>query len=336
METLAIETVDLGKVYSNGTVALNNVSLMIPRGSIFSFLGPNGAGKTTTVRVLSCVLKPTTGSATVLGWDVEGNDRVKTTIRRQIGVLTENHGLYERLTVEQNLRFFGSFYGLEQDQLDANIKMLLEDFKLTERLYEKVGTLSKGLKQRAALVKTLLHDPEIVFLDEPTAGLDPKASVEFREYIEYLGKKREKTIFMCTHNLAEAQALSDQVAIIDKGAIKKIGPPSELEKEMFTGVNYKIVSTQDFPESIQAMVRDSFGLEPSTNGKELQVPIKPDAETEIIPELVRAVVDAGVPVLQVVKAGHSLEDVYLKLMEGEEVPRVEKQQKKRRGFVHFG
>nr|MDO8108668.1 ABC transporter ATP-binding protein [Candidatus Sigynarchaeota archaeon] len=319
---LIIETNDLVKIYKNKnkdrtknmTIALNKVNFKIKSGTIFSFLGPNGAGKTTTVRILSCLLKPTEGDARVFGKSVL-EDPVG--IRSRIGVLTENHGLYERMTVAENLRFFGSFYSIERQQVESRMNELLGYFNLADRKDDKVGTLSKGLKQRAALIKTLIHDPELVFLDEPTAGLDPKASAEFRDYIKALGKTYHKTIFMCTHNLFEAQKLSDMVAIIDKGVIKKIGPPEDLEKQLFEATLFKVIAAKAFPKGIadQLAVDDGLKIIPVSD-TELAVYLSKPEET-VMPSLVKKLVQLDIPVVQVAKVQHSLEDVYLKLMGGE-------------------
>ncbi|MBN2150334.1 MAG: ABC transporter ATP-binding protein [Candidatus Lokiarchaeota archaeon] len=312
-----IEIRNLVKVFSSkksNVVALNEINLKIKKGTIFSFLGPNGAGKTTTVRLLSCLLKPTAGEAYVFGKNVL-DDPVG--IRSRIGVLTENHGMYERMTVKENLDFFSSFYGIDKVAIASRISELLSAFNLTDRADDKVGTLSKGLKQRAALIKTLVHDPELVFLDEPTAGLDPKASVEFRDYIQLLGKQYHKTIFMCTHNLVEAQKLSDLVAIIDKGSIKKIGPPAELEKQLFEAVTFKVVSARPMSGDIALSIADNEGVKASLAGPNELTVFLSKPEEEIMPRIVRKLVHLGVPVVEVARQSHSLEDIYLKLMGGE-------------------
>jgi ABC-2 type transport system ATP-binding protein len=308
-----IETVDLVKIFKR-IIALNKVNFKIKQGTIFSFLGPNGAGKTTTVRILSCLLKPTEGEAFVFGKNVL-DDPVN--IRSRIGMLGENPGMYERMTIVENIRFFGSFYSLTAEQVESRMKELLESFNLTDRKDDKFGTLSKGLKQRAALIKTLIHDPELIFLDEPTAGLDPKASVEFRGYISMLGKELHKTIFMCTHNLVEAQEMSDQVAIIDKGVIKKIGPPSELARQLFEATVFKVSSTKPIPANIQENLGfdDAISIIPVSENEMNVVLAKP--EEDIVPDLVKRLVELDIPIMQVAKMQHTLEDVYLKLMGGE-------------------
>jgi ABC-2 type transport system ATP-binding protein len=310
-----IDIRDLVKIFSSkkhNVVALNKINLRLKEGTIFSFLGPNGAGKTTTVRLLSCLLKPTAGEAYVFGKSVV-DDPVG--IRSRIGVLTENHGMYERMTVQENLEFFSSFYGIDKETLDRRIGELLAAFNLADRANDKVGTLSKG--QRAALIKTLVHDPELVFLDEPTSGLDPKASAEFRDYIRLLGKEFHKTIFICTHNLVEAQKLSDLVAIIDKGSIKKIGPPAELEKQLFEAVTFKVVSAKPMPGDIALSIGDGDGVKASLAGPNELTVFLSKPEEEVMPGIVKKLVQLDVPVVQVAKQSHSLEDVYLKLMGGD-------------------
>ncbi len=312
-----IEIRDLEKIFSTkkrNVIALNKINLRLKKGTIFSFLGPNGAGKTTTVRLLACLLKPTAGEAYVFGKNVL-DDPVG--IRSRIGVLTENHGMYERMTVKENLEFFSSFYGIDKATLAHRLNDLLASFNLADRVNDKVGTLSKGLKQRAALIKTLVHDPELVFLDEPTSGLDPKASAEFRDYIRLLGKEYHKTIFMCTHNLVEAQKLSDLVAIIDKGVIKKIGPPAELEKQLFEAVTFKVVSARPIPADVVPSVGDGEGVKASLAGPNELTLFLSKPEEEVMPGIVRKLVQLDVPVVQVAKQSHSLEDIYLKLMGGE-------------------
>lgn len=313
-----IETRELVKEYSSKKekiIAVNGIDLNIPRGTIFSFLGPNGAGKTTTVRVLSCLLKPTAGDANILGMSVK-DDPVG--IRSKIGVLSENHGLYENMTVKENMEFFASFYDIDKESVDARLRTLLADFDLEDRRDSKVGTLSKGLKQRSSLIKTLIHDPEILFLDEPTSGLDPKASVELRKYIKFLGEKKDKTIFICTHNLTEAQILSDQVAIIDKGKIKRLGKPADLERELFKSGSLTINSTASISRGIRDEVQELFDLKISGEGAKMTLYIEPDSADAITPEIVKYLVSKDIPILQVMRDKHSLEDVYLKLMGEEE------------------
>ena len=185
-----IETFDLTKKF-DGVTAVNEVSFKVFKGEIFGYLGPNGAGKTTTVRLLSCVLRPTSGTATVCGYDIlEDADK----IRSIIGVLTEFPTLYERLSALDNLLFFAKLYGMNENEARRRIKELLEFFGLWERRRDKVGTFSKGMMKKLAIARALLHDPEVLFLDEPTSGLDPKSAKEIRELILKLSKAEKRTI----------------------------------------------------------------------------------------------------------------------------------------------
>ncbi|MHA1791437.1 MAG: ABC transporter ATP-binding protein [Promethearchaeota archaeon] len=312
--TKVIETFDLIKVYKGkkDIFALNGINLSIDKGKIFSFLGPNGAGKTTTVRILSSLIKPTKGEAFIFGHSVL-EDPVW--IRKHIGVLTENPGLYEKMTVKENLEFFGQFYIDDKANLNSRMNELLNDFNLQDRINDKVGSLSKGLKQRVALVKTLLHDPDLIFLDEPTSGLDPKASVEFREYISFLCRKMSKTIFICTHNLPEAQKLSDIVAVIDKGNIKRVGKPTELEKDLFKSTVFNITSTASIPLEIEDFINKEYKVHATVDKNIMKLFLLDEISRDVIPKIVRDLVNKQLPIYQVTKEEKSLEDVYLLIME---------------------
>ncbi|MHA1697538.1 MAG: ABC transporter ATP-binding protein [Promethearchaeota archaeon] len=307
-----VKTSSLVKIYQDGTKALNGINLSVYAGEIWGFLGPNGAGKTTTIRILSGVLKPTSGQAWVFDLDVV-KDSVA--IHNRIGVLTENHGLYEWMTVEDNLRFFARFYSKDKHFIDNKINEMLNEFGLADRRQVKVGTLSLGLRKRVALIKTLIHEPELIFLDEPTSGLDPKSAREFRNYLKHLKNQKNMTVFLCTHNLPEAQELCDKIAIIDRGVIKKIGPPSELERELWGALTYKIIFSQDLKKddilkAIPGEKERILILEPNS----IHVHLQPDEEKQVIPGIIKAFVDSGIPILQVIKEHHSLEEIYLKLI----------------------
>lgn len=311
-----IEVDNLVKVYNGKTsiVAVDGISFSIGRGRIFSFLGPNGAGKTTTVRVLSCLLKPTAGDAWVLGNSVKDN---QVAIRENIGMLSENHGLYEKMSLEDNLKFFAGFYLDDKSTIEGRMADLLEEFNLSNRRHDKVGTLSRGLKQRASLIKTLIHDPAVLFLDEPTAGLDPKAAVELRKYITHLRDKMDKTIFMCTHNLVEAQTLSDVAAIIDKGKIMRMGSPGELERDLFQSNSLRIESTSDIPVEIPRQIARELDITGRSEGKHARFFLPPGELDNLVPLIVKSLVEGGIPILEVEREGHTLEDIYLELMERE-------------------
>jgi len=245
---VAIKISNLSKVFKNKKSkreiwALDNVSFKVNKGEIFGLLGPNGAGKTTTIRLIAGLLKPTTGEIFINGQNIKKESHK---IRKFLGFLTENHGSYENLTVLDNLRFFGSFYDI--DHLNLRIDEILREMGLFERKNMKVGKLSKGQKQRLAIARAILHDPKIIFFDEPTSNLDPSASVKVRNMIRNL-KGKQRTLFINSHNLEEVQKLCDRVAILDLGKIKRIGTPSELSKELWD--SQEMVCTLKNPVNLQ-------------------------------------------------------------------------------------
>ena len=197
----------------DGVPAVEALSFDVPAGSLFALLGPNGAGKTTTVRMLMGLIAPTAGSATVAGYRLGAGDDAGRLLRRACGLLTEAPGFYDRMSARDNLRFFGRLYGIPVRTLTQRIDHYLQLLELWDRRDDAVGTYSKGMKQRLAIIRALFHDPKVVFLDEPTAGLDPEAALEVRELIARL-KTEGRTILVCTHNLDEAERLADAVGIL--------------------------------------------------------------------------------------------------------------------------
>lgn len=210
--------------------AVRDLSLSVARGQVFGFLGPNGAGKTTTVRLLNGLLQPSQGAASVLGMDPATDGHA---IRARSGVLTENPSLYEALTARENLRFVGRVYGVPEEVLPGRIDTLLARFGLQDRADDKTGAYSRGMKQRLAIARALLHEPEILFLDEPTSGLDPAASRDVQDLVQELAQRHGLTIFMCTHNLVEAEKLCDLVGVIHRGSLRAIGSPAQLARELW-------------------------------------------------------------------------------------------------------
>jgi len=212
--------------------AVNNVSLSVNSGEVLILLGPNGAGKTTTVRMLTSILRPTSGSARVAGYDVTTEAEK---VRANVGVLTEHHGLYARMNAVEYLEFFGNLYGLSRERIHDRMGRLLEEFGLNSVRKKRLGEYSKGMRQKLALVRALLHDPPVLIFDEPTSAMDPESARLVRSVIATL-RSSDRTILLCTHNLAEAEALADRVAIIQQGRIiqqdtqlnlkrKLLGPP---------------------------------------------------------------------------------------------------------------
>ncbi|MGH2442802.1 MAG: ABC transporter ATP-binding protein [Chloroflexota bacterium] len=207
------------------TIAVADISFIVPRGTVFGMLGPNGAGKTTTIKMLSTLLLPSGGSATVGGHDVVREDR---TVRRQLGVvLGGDRGLYAKLTARDNLTYFGNLYGMRKEVLRRRVDEMLELVNLRDRGRERVEGFSRGMKQRLHLAKALLHDPPILILDEPTIGLDPAAAVDLRKAIGALVP--DHTVLLTTHDMHEADELCREIAIVDKGLIVAQGSPAQLK-----------------------------------------------------------------------------------------------------------
>ncbi|MCX7681970.1 MAG: ABC transporter ATP-binding protein, partial [Anaerolineae bacterium] len=205
--------------------AVDTLNLEVPRGIIFGFLGPNGAGKTTTIRLLLGLLEPTAGRAEVLGFDTRTQ---ADEIRSRTGALLEHHGLYERLNAEDNLEFYGRVWHISAGARQARIRELLSHLGLWERRKEMVGNWSRGMKQKLAIARALLHHPQLLFLDEPTAGLDPVAAAALREDLATLAAREGVTVFLTTHNMAEAEKLCQIVGVIRKGQLLAVGSPAEL------------------------------------------------------------------------------------------------------------
>ena len=302
----AVSVVGLSKRFGE-RVAFEGVSFEIGRGEVFGFLGPNGAGKTTTVRTLGTLIEPTSGSATVAGIPLTPTNGVE--IRRRIAIMPEAPGLYGRLSVVENLACFADLY--EVPDAADRIETALRAVNLTGRAQDACGTLSKGLRQRVALARALLSDPEVLFLDEPTAGLDPVASREVHELIDGL-RKRGVTIFLTTHRLEEAERLCDRVAILNT-TLRTIGRPSELRDQLFARtLTIRTVAALPDPDRVFAGLPAVESWH--TDGPATYVLAVADPAAAA-PATTRALVSAGADVLSISESRHSLEDVYLELID---------------------
>ena len=306
----ALSVRHLSKRFGN-RFAFDDVTFEVGRGEVFGFLGPNGAGKTTTVRTLATLIAPTSGSATVAGLPLESDNGVE--IRRRIAVMPESPGLYLRLSVLENLECFADLYELPDPR--ARIERALRATDLAGRARDACGILSKGLRQRVALARALLSEPEVLFLDEPTVGLDPVAAREVHELIVGL-RQRGVTIFLTTHRLEEAERLCDRVAILNT-TLRSIGRPDELRDQLFARtLTVRTVAPLDEPDRVFAGLpaiehwRD--------DGRATYVLTVSDPEAAA-PGVTRALVAAEADVLSISESRHSLEDVYLELIdEGKE------------------
>jgi ABC-2 type transport system ATP-binding protein len=287
-------------------VAFEDVSFEVGYGEVFGFLGPNGAGKTTTVRSLGTLIAPTSGSAIVAG--VRLSPSTGQEIRPRISIMPESSGLYLRLTVRENLECFAGLYELGDAR--GRIDRALRAVTLTDRAGDLCGSLSKGLRQRVALARALLSDPTVLFLDEPTAGLDPVAAGEVHDLIASL-RERGVTIFLTTHRLDEAERLCDRVAILNT-TLRSIGRPDELRAQLFRrSVDVRLRAPLADPSAVFAAVPEVDGWETTASGYTLVVS-DPDLAT---PALARALVATGADILSIAEAHHSLEDVYLQLID---------------------
>ncbi len=275
-------------------------------GEVFGFLGPNGAGKTTTVRMLTTLIGPTSGSATVAGFKVGKQD---TEIRRTVGVLTETPGMYDNLSAEYNLRIFADLY--EVKNISGQVEKYLKMLGLYERRLDPAGTFSKGMKQKLAIARALLHEPRILFLDEPTSGLDPEASHMVREFISEL-RKEGRTIFLCTHNLDEADRLCDRIGVF-KARLLVVDSPARLRSSVF---GRKVVfHLRSADENIAGDIRKlEFVKEVNLFENKLVVTLD-DPEVRN-PVVIKELVSMGADIQFVGELRHSLEDVYLELVKG--------------------
>jgi ABC-2 type transport system ATP-binding protein len=315
----AIEVSHLTKKFGNRT-AVADVSFSVARGEVFGFLGPNGAGKTTTVRILGTLIAPTSGSAVVAGIPVTRASAAE--IRQRISIMPEAPGLYRRLTVTENLEFFARLYGLPHRT--TRINEALEAVGLSDRADDSCGSLSKGLRQRAALARTLLNEPAVMFLDEPTSGLDPVAAHDVHGLISSL-RDRGVTVFLTTHRLDEAERLCDRVAIMNT-SLRTVGRPDELRQALFSR-SLAVTSAAPLARPDQVFTglpavqgwraANPAGADPARWGVAGYVLTVSDP-VQAAPGVTRALVAAGADVLSITESRHSLEDVYLELIGSQE------------------
>ncbi len=298
-----IHTENLTKRFGD-VLAVDRLSLDVNEGEVFGFLGPNGAGKTTTVRMLASLVTPTDGKAKVAGYTVGEHN---SDIRRNVGLLTETPGMYDNLSAETNLRIFAELYEVKDvaGQVEKYLKML----GLWNRRDDAAGTFSKGMKQKLAIARALLHEPKLIFLDEPTAGLDPEASHLVREFVQEL-KREGRTIFLCTHNLDEAERLCDRVGVF-KTRLLVTDTPTALRRSVFG--QKVIVHLRAANEALAAGVKKlPFVNDVRLIENKLVVQLEDPAANN--PQVIRELVNAGADVQFVGELRYSLEEVYLQLV----------------------
>jgi ABC-2 type transport system ATP-binding protein len=290
-------------------VAVENLDLEVREGEIFGFLGPNGAGKTTTLRLFCALIAPTSGTAEVAGHRLGQHDE---RIRASVGILTEQPGLYERLSAEQNLMFFAALFGLAPAVARRQTERYLRLMGLWDRRDDAVATFSRGMKQKMAIARAAIHEPLIIFLDEPTTGLDPDAARTVREFIAQI-RGEGRTVFLCTHNLDEADRLCDRIAFFRRSIIR-IDTPARLRAELYGHATEFRIMPSPRPELLgQVQAVEGVKSAHLENGSIIVSSADP---LLVNPRIVRALIGAGAEVAYVSDRKVSLEDVYLRVVEG--------------------
>jgi ABC-2 type transport system ATP-binding protein len=292
-----------------GFIAVDGLTFQVKDGEIFGLLGPNGAGKTTTIRMLACLISRTSGDARIDNLSISSKeDSMK--IRRIIGLVAENVGLYEELSAYGNIDFYGKLYRIPENQRKENIRHLLEELGLWEVKDRPVGTFSKGMKQKVAIARALVHDPKILFFDEPTANLDPEAAKVVRDSILNM-KKEGKTIFVNTHNLDEAQRICDTIGIL-KTKLVAIGSPEHLKETLQKGKT--VIELEKVTDVIVSAIKAVSSANLEVDGRRLVIDVI-DPQTEN-PVLIQAITSVGGKVVAVNQLSPTMEEVYLKAVRG--------------------
>ena len=304
-----IKAVNLVKRFGD-FIAVNNVSLQVPEGEVLALLGPNGAGKTTTVRILGSILKPTSGQASIAGYDTVKEAR---TVRRLIGLLTEFPGLYHRMTGLNYLRFFGELQGMPDQEVLRQSEKLLRRFLLWDAHDKQVGTYSKGMKQKLTLVRAMLHNPRVLFLDEPTSAMDPHSAKLVRDALVDL-RQEKRTIIICTHNLTEAEQLADRIAIVRRGQIIAQGTPQELTQRLLGDplMEIRLATSlnglaEDLADRVNVVAQGDDWLRYTVANPH-----------EFNPLLLNQLASQNLPVVTLSQISRSLEEIYLRIVESDQ------------------
>ncbi len=303
---MMIETERLTRKFGS-LAAVDNLTLRVDEGEVFGLLGPNGAGKTTTVRMLCCLISKTSGSARIGGYEI-GNEENALKIRKIIGLVPDNVGLYESLTAYENLDYYGTLYRRTDSQRKESNEYFLKLLGLWEKKDALAGTFSKGMKQKLAIARALVHDPEILFMDEPTANLDPESAKTVREFILAL-KKQKKTIFLNTHNLDEAQRICDRIGILNT-RLTAVGTPEELERSIHG--RKTVIQLRQVNEAILDSLKKLQVKNVVREGNQLTIDSENPEEEN--PDMINAIVAVGGRIETVTVTSSSLEEAYLKLV----------------------
>jgi ABC-2 type transport system ATP-binding protein len=304
-----IEAQGLAK-YFDDFRAVESVSLSVPAGKVLALLGPNGAGKTTTVRMLTAILRPTRGKASVAGYDVVTQAEQ---VRASVGVLTEHHGLYVRSSGQEYLEFFGELYRIPVDIRKKRIANLLERFGMAEAAPRRTGEYSKGMRQKLALIRAMLHDPPVLLLDEPTSAMDPQSAKLVRDAIADL-QHDNRAIILCTHNLPEAEALADSIAIIRRGRIIANGNATQLRDQLLGPALMEL----RFTEPLNGQADTLSDLVTITDRGERWLRFSSPQPEQLNPRVIHRLSQANIGVLTLTEVPRSLESVYLRAVEEDE------------------
>ncbi len=297
---------DLSKQFDD-LMAVDGVSFHLNAGEVLALLGPNGAGKTTTVRMLTSILRPTRGSASVAGYDVvKEADKV----RASVGVLTEQHGLYGRMPAYEYLNFFGRLYKMPEERRRKRIYELLEEFGLDPKDKRRIGDYSKGMRQKLALARSLLHNPPVLLLDEPTSAMDPESSRLVRDSIKNL-RCENRAIIICTHNLYEAEELADRIAIIRRGKIIIQGTPNDLKRTLLGTPVYEARLGRTLNGELKALPEHVTLTDQGPDWIRYQT----DQPSLVNPLVLRTLLDQNIPVISLQEVSRSLEQVYLQAID---------------------
>jgi len=299
----AISIESVKKVLGNREV-LKGISFTVEKGDIFGYLGPNGAGKTTTIRILLGLLQVSSGKAYILGQDINLSET-----RRKVGFLLDLDGLYDNMTAEENLEYYCRIYGVLKAK--ERIDKLLEMVGLEDRAKDKAGTYSRGMRQRLALARAMVHDPEVLILDEPTSGVDPSGQIEVRQIMLDVAHKENKTVFLSSHNLDEVQRICNRIALIDRGEIKLYGELESLRRGMGGSV-VVIELARDIPESLLDELKSlpHLGLQEK---KDKSLIFSPQAGTEVS-DIISLLAGRGVKIEEATRKEASLEEIYSSIL----------------------
>jgi len=313
-----IKTYQLSKHFDD-FIAVNQINLNVEAGEVLGLLGPNGAGKTTTVRLLTSVLKPSHGWAKIAGFDVEKQAK---DVRASVGVLTENHGVYNRMPAGEYLDFFGQLYEIEPTVRQKRIQEILHHFGIARSIHQPIGEFSKGMRQKLALARALIHNPPVLLLDEPTSAMDPESAKIVRDEIRKL-RSNDRTIIICTHNLTEAEGLADKIAIICDGKIIAQGSPKTLKQQFLGPAEY--------------IVHFSFNL----NNNKIELPkgahlekkgidwliYRADDPAKVNPKVLEILIGQGLQVVSLQEVPQNLEQVYLQVINNHREPEISNDQR---------